>query len=197
MPDAYWKTYYDAAEKKQKPNGGYEYFQAYTRGMGADQKAYRWAWHAYTEGEETTSPKMRTNPSSWWRAYKLLREAIARKMKTNPCVPCRTPNIWLTEQGVVFVENEKETRAELWKRPKVAEGEMRAYVATGATQLTRQPQVTRFFYYSTRGAPAFDSGLLEASALAPKIARKKAEKTPREIYHIYENKTLYGDPKPK
>lgn len=72
-----------------------------------------------------------------------------------------------------------------------------AYVNHGREQLTRKsPQISRFFYYSTRGAPGFDSGLLEAAELpaeAEKVRKKRpAPSTPREIYGIYKQKTLYG-----
>ena len=190
MPDALHKKRNGVVSK------GAKYFQEYTEGMGAVQKSYRWAWHAYEEGAETAGHGMVNRPKSWWRAFKLFKEAIAKKTHSSPCVPCRTPNVWLDEQGVVFFN--KGVEENVWHESKLAEEVMRAYVQHGSGQLTRQPQVTRFFYYSTRGAQAFDSGLLEAPQAELSAKEKKArpmrpaENTPREIYRIYKEKALHG-----
>jgi hypothetical protein len=76
---------------------------------------------------------------------------------------------------------------------------MRAYVEHGSQQLTRQlnpttkkSQISRFFYYSTRGAPVFDSGLLEAAVLPKTAKRKRTASHPRGVYHIYAKKTPGG-----
>jgi hypothetical protein len=123
------------------------------------------------------------------------------QFRTSSYVPCRTPNIWLSEQGVVFFKGEKEVGTKepgthLWKEPRQAEDVMYAYVKHGLTQLTRQGQLTRFFYYSTRGNPLFDSGLLEAEELTTEAEKNRpkhaAASTPREIYPIYKERTLHG-----
>jgi hypothetical protein len=73
---------------------------------------------------------------------------------------------------------------------------MNAYVKHRG-QLTNQPQITRFFYYSMRGAPGFDSGLLEAAELPPELPKgfqkpKTGVSQPREIYRLYKQKTPGG-----
>jgi hypothetical protein len=83
---------------------------------------------------------------------------------------------------------------------------MHAFVAHDSQQLTRQPnpilkrgsQIARFFYYSSRGAPGFDSGLLEAEKLPKSKSTKKELRHkygvnhPRAIYGIYAKKTPGG-----
>jgi hypothetical protein len=70
---------------------------------------------------------------------------------------------------------------------------MKAYVDHGKTQLTaKSTQITRFFYYSSRGDRGFDSGLLEAMSLpvgAEKKRKLRTPSTPREIYKYYKEKT--------
>ncbi len=68
------------------------------------------------------------------------------------------PNIWLSEQGVVYFIDEKAHVA--WTKRGAEKYIMRAYVEHGSQQLTRQlnptthkNQISRYFYYSTRGAP--------------------------------------------
>jgi hypothetical protein len=77
---------------------------------------------------------------------------------------------------------------------------MRAFVEHGSQQLTRQlnpvtkksSQIARFSYYSTRGAPKFDSGLLEAAALPKGAVHLYAVNHPRKIYRIFAKKTPGG-----
>jgi hypothetical protein len=74
-------------------------------------------------------------------------------------------------------------------------GIMKAYVADGANQLTeRSGQITRFFYYSTRGSLGFDSGLLDRPELPPAKPKETPPPNPnvnkpRAIYYIYKGKT--------
>jgi YD repeat-containing protein len=193
MPDAWFKKL-----RNGNPNPGFTYFHAYVSGMGNFEGAHRWAWHSYHEGEETQPPSFKTNPKKWWAGYTYFEKAVNWEERNNKCAPCKTPNIWLTEQGVVYFENGAEkTPAEVWRHPKEAEAVMNAYVKHGSAQLTRKSnQILRFFYYSMRGAPSFDSGLLEAEELplgaeATKKELKEpipAPSTPREIYRIYKQK---------
>jgi YD repeat-containing protein len=178
-------------------NHEFTYFHEYIRGMGSIEKAYRWAWHAYEEGEKTLSPTQKHNPGKWWASFKYFQKAVDWAMRNDKCVTCRKPNIWLTEQGVVFFKNELESQYEVWHVPAKAEQVLNAYVKHGKSQLTRvSSQISRFFYYSMRGAPGFDSGLLEAAELPPKATERRSKRaapsTPREIYRIYKQATNYG-----
>ncbi|HEV2945456.1 MAG TPA: hypothetical protein VGX26_10120 [Solirubrobacteraceae bacterium] len=70
---------------------------------------------------------------------------------------------------------------------------MNSFVNRGGYQLTRQSgQITKFYYYSMRGARenegSFDSGLLEAAG----SPYKKPVSSPRSIYPIYARKTPTG-----
>jgi len=110
--------------------------------------------------------------------------------------------IWLTEQGVVFYQNEKPMRA--WKSPLAAEHIMDAfanshYELTAAHAKGKTNQITNFFYYAVSGDKGFDSGLLEENPSLPVVLKSEREKRvaiaasqPREIYRIYKQKTLHG-----
>jgi hypothetical protein len=123
------------------------------------------------------------------------------------CEKCKEPDVWLTEQGVLFAKYEPKVEKNVirpaWRKGP-AEEIMDAYVKHGSSQVTQQivakhHQVVRFFYYNARGIPKFDTGLLEAPETAygfnatkkeyVKVRRKKATSTPREIYGIYKHKT--------
>ena len=72
-------------------------------------------------------------------------------MRKSSCVPCRTPHIWLSEQGAVFFEHGHEARAKIWRRPHEAEGLLDAYVNHGREQLTRKsPQISLAVYGLSR-----------------------------------------------
>jgi uncharacterized phage-associated protein len=107
-----------------------------------------------------------------------------------------TPNIWLSEQGGEYFLQEEPHEA--WKHAGAAPDIMRAFVEHGSQRLTRQlnpvtkkTQISRFFYYSTRGAPGFDSGLLEPATLPKRVVPKHPLRPshPRSIYGIYAKKT--------
>lgn len=78
-----------------------------------------------------------------------------------------------------------------WENKADAEEIMNAFVKHPG-QLSDQKQLTRFFYYSMRGEPGFDSGLLEAATLPEKETPKTGVSQPREIYRIYKQKTPGG-----
>jgi YD repeat-containing protein len=165
-------TYMTDANDNHTSNEGGTYYEHYVKGMGHGETAHRWAWHAYSEGE--WAGRHYFEPSKWWSAFKNFHNAVDRT--THSTVE---PDIWLTEQGVLYEVGGKETEA--GENGTVAQDIMRAFVEDGEHQLTRQSrQITRFFYYEMRGASGFDTGLL---ALAG---------SPRAIYDIYKKKTL-GD----
>lgn len=114
-------------------------------------------------------------PSKWWNSFKNFVQAINRTTGAMH----KLPEIWLTEQGVLYEEGSKEKPA--GGNGNIAQDTMRAYVEDGEHQLTRESkQINRFFYYEMRGAHVFDSGLLSLAG------------SPRAIYGIYKKKTL-GD----
>jgi YD repeat-containing protein len=175
-----------------KQRQGYGYFHQYVEGMGKAPKAYRWAWHAYTEGEQSYK-SYRNHPKKWWKPFKLFQKAVDRVMEH---AKYKSPNIWLTEQGVEYFLNE--ARREAWKHLGAGPYILRAFVEHGSQQLTRQlnpatkkTQISRFFYYSTRGAPDFDSGLLEPATLPKGVVPKHPLRPnhPRSIYGVYAKKT--------
>lgn len=142
--------------------------------------------------------RYKNHPKKWWSAFHQFQREVDDVAKQGKYT---RPNIWLSEQGVQYFSGEKPELP--WTKPGAANEVMNAFVDHGAGQLTRQLnankelQITRFLYNSTRGAPAFDSGLLEAQTL-PKnskneelIHQKKAD-TPRSIYYIYRAKTPGG-----
>jgi hypothetical protein len=102
------------------------------------------------------------------------------------------PNIWLSEQGVVFFI-EKHPKA-AWIHDGVGPEILNAYVEHGATQLTRaNGQINRFFYCESRGDPGFDSGLPEPEEYPASVKhRKPTPDRPRHIYRIYAKKTPGG-----
>ncbi len=183
---------------------GYPYIQQYLDGMGKPEKAYRWSWHAYTDGEETQT-RYKNEPKKWWKRFHLFEKLIDHVSEHSKY---KDPKIWLSEQGVVYSNNkeykEKEPMPVAWRKQGASTYIMHAFVEHGSQQLTRQlnpgskeSQITRFFYYSTRGEPVFDSGLLEAEKL-PIVTEKKVKKEaihkykvnhPREIYGIFRKKT--------
>lgn len=179
-----------------KNNGdGYAYFHQYLDGMGGKAKeAYRWSWHAYEEGEETRL-NYRDEPKRWWRPFLLFQKAVDRVMEH---AKYKYPNIWLSEQGVEYFLKGKPHIA--WLTKGAGSEIMSAFVDHGSEQLTHQfdpvtkkSQITRFFYYSTRGAPGFDSGLLEAEKLpAGRTPKYGHVNRPRPIYGIYAKKTPGG-----
>jgi hypothetical protein len=180
------------AWNKNKP--GYGYFHQYVEGMGKAPKAYRWSWHSYQEGADTfRKVKYRNHPKEWWKPFHLFEKAVDRVLEH---AKYKYPNIWLSEQGALFFQNSQPQLA--WRRKHVVPPYiMRAFVEHGSQQLTRQPnpvtkkgsQVARFFYYSTRGAPVFDSGLLNGELPKGVTERGYHVNQPRGIYRIYARKT--------
>jgi hypothetical protein len=132
MEDAY------RPRKEALPNSGYNYFQAYLKGMSHPTTGYRWAWHSYTDGENT-GKLFRGRPNRWWQRFKNFRAAINRVSEHARYKP---PEIWLTEQGVVYerTENKKHVVAFAGRTANSGRGDgiLRAYVEHGSSQLTRQ-----------------------------------------------------------
>jgi hypothetical protein len=159
----------DATNAKGNALGG-KYLAEYKTGLNHPTSAARWAWHAYKDGLEAGSNE-RSRPGNWWTRFGKFRTAINRLTKKHP-------DIWLTEQGVVFNGNRGETLPPGYSRD-VEAGVMRAYVGAGATQLTRQSaQIMRFYYYQLRGeSHHWDSGLVSPANV------------PRNIYPTYRHKT--------
>jgi hypothetical protein len=192
----------DMKDAWKKNGDGYAYFHQYLDGMGGKAKqAYRWAWHSYEEGEESFR-NYRNEPKRWWYPFHLFQKALDRVMEK---AKYKYPNIWLSEQGVVYFN--KSTPLIAWLNRSAGPYIMHAFVEHGSEQLSRQlnpvtkkSQIARFFYYSSRGAPVFDSGLLEAEKLPVKTVNGKqvefkhrnAVSHPRKIYGIYAKKTPGG-----
>ena len=182
MPDAY--------NPSSNAKSGYPYFEEYIDGLGKQPKVYRWAWHAYQDGAQTQTT-FRSRPQHWWGHFLNFQKAVDNFMKNSKHPQ---PEIWLTEQGVVYLQGSKTTATEAWQKRARAEGVLDAYLNRRREQLTKKSsQITRFFYYSTRGEANFDSGLLEEgehelpSGLKPPF--KFTASHPREIYPIYKAKT--------
>lgn len=162
-------------DANDEESAGGKYFAEYFKGMGHPPTAYRWAWHAYSDGEATYA--LRGTPSKWWKRFKNFRNAVDRVTKNT-----HKPDIWLTEQGAIYSAFDKKDVPA--KNSHVATEIMHAYVEDGTNQLTRQSkQITRFFYYQVRGTPLgignWDSGLLYPTGTA----------RPRPMYWIYKAKT--------
>jgi len=167
--------------------------------MGKAPKAYRWSWHSYQEAEDTFRKlKYRNHPKEWWKPFHLFEKAVDRVMEH---AKYKYPNIWLSEQGVEYNRSKEfEHYSELpaaWTHRGASVYIMRALVEHGSQQLTRQlnpvlkagSQVARFFYYSSRGAPGFDSGLLEAEKLP---VSKTSKKELRHKYGVNHPRAIYG-----
>jgi hypothetical protein len=100
------------------------------------------------------------------------------------------PDIWLTEQGVLF-SRAGARRGAAYSSEDIARIIMHGFVEDGTSQLTRQSkQITRFFYYETRGEDLKsgnqDSGLLCPSSTTTPHCHTSA---PRSTYYVYRNKT--------
>jgi YD repeat-containing protein len=177
------------------------YFSEYKGGMGKTKGAWRWGWHAYRDGEVTqiepilTKEGEKNQLSRWWGRFKSYQAAVDEFMHK---AKYKEPDIWLTEQGVVFFRKAAETQAKPWRNKRIAEGIMNAYVKaerqlTTAHASGRKIQIRAFFYYALLGAPKFDSGLLEAETLPSGEGIFKrpflAPKEPRENFRIYKQKT--------
>jgi hypothetical protein len=165
----------DSNMKNAKNAGGEggPYIRAYIKGM--NHRAAQWAWHAYSDGRQTVT-KYAGKPSEWWGRFNRFREEIDRASKKHP-------DVWLSEQGVVFSNNGK------WEPAHKDDNGlkiMHAFVAESrhpADQLTRQSrQIVNFFYYQMRGeefkTEHQDSGLLDP-----------VHSKPRSIYYVYRGKT--------
>jgi Domain of unknown function (DUF6531) len=186
MPDALVHEYYNSETKKEEET----YFWKYVHGMGYPEKAARWAWHAYYDGKKTQEGNRKGHPRRWWGRFHSFLTAVDRVTKTK-----WKPDIWLTEQGVVYSLGKNTPLERAAESQGVADGIMNAYVNRGAYQLTRQSgQITKFYYYEMRGARneagGQDSGLLEALEPLPKS--HLAPSSPRSIYPIYARKTPTG-----
>jgi YD repeat-containing protein len=148
---------------------GGEYFHKYWLGMGHPKTGYRWAWHAYTDGERAGTV-FRHRPAERWKRFKNFHNEI------DTLTEKYRPDIWLTEQGVEFLLGGARQPASYCGC--TATAIMHAYVEDEGNQLTRQSrQITRFYYYQVRGDKVFDSGLLALTS------------SPRKIYYIYRHKT--------
>src|SRR6202011_4658594 len=77
----------------------------------------------------------------WFSRFKYFKQAIDRVIEKSPCVPCRHPNIWVTEAGVIYFLNENEQKVtiihrkghpaklkSIWKTPTLAEQIIDAFV---------------------------------------------------------------------
>jgi hypothetical protein len=145
--------------------------------MGHPTTGYRWAWHAYTDGANVWRNFHNRTPSKWWGIFKGFRNAINR-------ITHGHPDIWLTEQGVVFSNEGK--RFAPGKNGHVARATMRAYVDDDENQLTRQSkQIQYFYYYETRGE-AKSTGHQDSGLVPP---AGSPSHRPRAIYYIYRHKT--------
>lgn len=174
--------------------------------MGHAQTAAFWAWHAYNDGQQAGG-RLWAHPNEWWARFKQYMAAVIKATRNHPYTG--PPRIWLTEQGVIFNENGKLTRAD--HNPTVARQIMRAYVNDGEHQLTRQSmsqaKIARFYYYQMRGEPDqggevevepevkrtfWDSGLLFPPKNI-KLENSSEKPQPRKkLYGTYRYKTLYG-----
>jgi YD repeat-containing protein len=180
---------------------GGRYFHEYKLGMGHPRTAFRWAWHSYSDGQETAGRKL-GKPGSWWQRFKHFMEAIDKATPVNH-------EVWLTEQGVIYNEQGTFRRPLLHGRGDggtAAKRIIRAYVEDGRYGLTHQgtklSHIKRFFYYEMRGEPDqqgepevapnvrrkfWDSGLLFPPGTYP--GNNSEPTTPRHIYYIYKQKT--------
>jgi len=183
--DEYMRDPYNAKGK----NNGYAYLKAYVHGMGHPLTATRWAWHAYRDGANVITLDHGGSPKQWWSAFHYYEKAIDEIEKYGIDTK---PNILLTEQGVEFFFANKENESKVWANRAAAEGDMNAYVKS-PNQLTDQGhQISKFFYYSMRGAPNFDSGLLEAEQLPEGFKGELPTNAERPIYRIFKQKTPGG-----
>jgi YD repeat-containing protein len=192
------KTFEKEHNYEYSTKTGYKYFWEYVAGTGRPTTLMRWAFHTYKEGAETEKTFKGGSPKKWWATFRNFVQAIDFAMRNAKCAKCKKPDVWLSEQGVVYFESNKMTPAEVWQSKGNAKEVMKAFVKHGAQQASRQPQVVRFFYYNSRGEPGFDSGLLEAAELPAGLPKpfnkfKYTSSTPRaEIYGIYKSRTLKG-----
>jgi hypothetical protein len=185
MPNADKYEYYNPSTKKEEVT----YFWKYVHGMGHAETVATWAWHAYHDGKETQK-YYKGRPRKWWQTFHNFVAGINRVGKKEK----RKPDIWLTEQGVVYAYGKTKTEVQpAGNHLGIARDIMNAYVHDGEFPLTRQKgQIMRFYYYDMRGSRinvgAQDSGLLEV----PQKPYGKAENAPRAIcstYSVYATKT--------
>jgi len=73
---------------------GGQYYSLYRQGMGGPPRV--WAWHAYTDTENTLATARDADPGKRYSRY---RSFVERTKSSNPAYP--SPRVWLTEQGVV------------------------------------------------------------------------------------------------
>jgi hypothetical protein len=144
--------------------GGARYLNLYKQGMGYPSKAKYWAWHAYSDGEDALT----RSGSDRWAAFRHFLHA------TNYA---GSPDVWLTEQGVVFHTDKTHVAG---RSTRAANNIMRAYVADSSSLTSVSTRTKRFFYYQWVGeaAPNQDSGLISY-----------ATGDPRDIYTIYKAAT--------
>lgn len=116
----------DATNKSKASDGGI-YFSEYVKGMNHPTTVCCWAWHAYADGVDAGVREWQT-PTKWWKRFKRFLKQINTTTKGHP-------DIWLSEQGVLF---SKYGSPEPGHDPDRAMRIMRAYVADGTRQLTRQ-----------------------------------------------------------
>jgi YD repeat-containing protein len=171
---------FEMADANDPASKGGKYFTQYYEGMGHPTTAYRWAWHAYRDGEDTY--KLRGTPSKWWKRFKNFHNAINKITKNS-----HKPDIWLTEQGVIYSAKGHATGA--LKNGNIGSSILKAYVEDGESQLTRQShQIMRFFYYQMRGT-SLASKLWDSGLLCPLSQPHCSANSPRKSYYIYQKKT--------
>jgi YD repeat-containing protein len=146
--------------------GGARYMNLYKQGMGYPSKAKYWAWHAYSEGEDAL---MKTGDDRWTPFRHFLHATNYNG----------SPDVWLTEQGVVLHANSKVHVA--GRSTSKANSIMRAYVADSSALTKVSTRTKRFFYYQWVGEPDpnQDSGLISY------VGSHNA----RDLYTIYKGAT--------
>ena len=186
LPNVFNEYLKNKKTHKSELNPHWVWMQHYLAGMEHPRTTAYWAWHAYEDDELTETPWHLSHPEEDWKFFH----------KFEAMVKFYTPkaNIWLTEQGVVYTEP---GRVNLAGRSgeNTADAMMRFFVHRKKLQLTRQSGMIKYFYYYEMlgEQKAFDSGLLEAPAVAGKTFRKRPELSPRGIFPIYERRTTGKD----
>jgi hypothetical protein len=117
LRDAY-DRYYQGKETRV-----YKWLHEYLRGMKHPQTAAAWAWHAYSDGADTTTKYHNGSPHEWWKRFLKFRERVRVVSKNGPN---HHADIWLTEQGVVYSQKGIPTPA--GESEGIADDIMNAYV---------------------------------------------------------------------
>jgi hypothetical protein len=141
------------------------YLSLYKQGMGYPSRAKYWAWHAYSEGEDALAQ----SGDDRWKPFRRFLRATNYD---------GSPDVWLTEQGVVLRVNSATHAA--GASPRKANDVMRAYVSDSSAVTKVSTRTKRFFYYGWvgEGDPNQDSGLISYVSNAT-----------RDLYDIYKGAT--------